>query len=486
VSFVPSWLFVTFPDEHCRSVCVCLRHEDRGLWMRTAWPGRGRPAPAGPKAMSRRSNPRWVAVQVLLDVVARERLLGAALAPVSRLLRDPRDVALTKELCFGVLRWWPRLEALQERLLERPLKHRNRDVEVILLLGLYQLLYLRVPAHAAVNETVALAALCGKPWAKALVNGVLRRFERQRVTLLREVDRQESAALAHSDWLVKSLRRCWPEDWRQILAENNARPPMTLRVNRQRRERNAYLADLTTAGLVGHPTPHAVQGVTLAEPVDVDALPGFAQGQVSVQDAAAQLAAPLLAPAPGERILDACAAPGGKTAHLLEYQPSLQGLVALDKDPERLARLQENLSRLGLRAEVACADAAAPDEWWDGRLFQRILLDAPCSATGIIRRHPDIKLLRRADQIAGLLSRQERLLVALWPLLAPGGTLLYATCSVLCEENDAQVARFVASRGDVGVQPIEAAWGRPLRYGRQVLPGEEQMDGFYYALLRKG
>jgi 16S rRNA (cytosine967-C5)-methyltransferase len=436
--------------------------------------------------MSRRSNPRWVAVQVLLDVVVRERRLGAALAPVSQLLRDRRDVALTKELCFGVLRWWPRLEALQERLLERPLKHRDRDVEVILLLGLYQLLCLRVPAHAAVNETVALTSLSGKPWAKGLVNGVLRRFERERATLVREVDRRDSAALAHPDWLVKSLRRCWPEDWRQVLTENNRRPPMTLRVNRQRRERGAYLADLAAAGLAGHPTPYAAQGVTLAEPVDVDALPGFAQGQVSVQDAAAQLAAPLLAPAAGERVLEACAAPGGKTAHLLEYQPSLQGLVALDKDPERLARLQENLARLGLRAEVACADAAAPEQWWDGPRFQRILLDAPCSATGIIRRHPDVKLLRRADQIAGLVSQQERLLTALWPLLAPGGTLLYATCSVLCEENDAQIARFVASRGDVHVQPIEAIWGRALQYGRQVLPGEEEMDGFYYALLRRG
>jgi 16S rRNA (cytosine967-C5)-methyltransferase len=436
--------------------------------------------------MSRRSNPRWVAVQVLLDVVVRERRLGAALAPVSQLLRDRRDVALTKELCFGVLRWWPRLEALQERLLERPLKHRDRDVEVILLLGLYQLLCLRVPAHAAVNETVALTSLSGKPWAKGLVNGVLRRFERERATLVREVDRRDSAALAHPDWLVKSLRRCWPEDWRQILTENNQRPPMTLRVNRQRRERDAYLADLAAAGLAGHPTPHAAQGVTLAEPVDVDVLPGFAQGQVSVQDAAAQLAAPLLAPAPGERVLDACAAPGGKTAHLLEYEPSLQGLVALDKDPERLARLHENLARLGLQAAAACADAAAPDRWWDGARFQRILLDAPCSATGIIRRHPDVKLLRRADQIAGLVSQQERLLVALWPLLAPGGTLLYATCSVLCEENDAQIARFVASRRGVDVQPIEASWGRALRYGRQVLPGEEEMDGFYYALLRKG
>ena len=420
-------------------------------------------------------------VAVLRDGESLSLALPRALTGVS----DPRERALAQELGYGVLRWLPRLDGLLGLVMDRPLKPREVAVRSALLVGIYQLLYTRVPAYAAVAETLTLLDRDGKAWAKGLANAVLRRVDRDRDALLRRLDTTEAARYAHPAWLIEALRRAWPADWQVIVAANNARAPLTLRVNARRTTRADYIEALAAAGLVARPAPHTHQGVVVEDPVDVDRLPGFARGLCSVQDAAAQLAAPLLTLAPGHRVLDACAAPGGKTAHILETEPGVAEVVALDKDPARLGLLRDTLTRLGLDATLRAADAAEPASWWDGRPFDRILLDAPCSATGVIRRHPDIKARRAPGQIAALATGQGRLLTALWPLLAPGGVLLYATCSVLPEENEEPLARFLAAHAGAQPAPLEVPWGRARTIGRQVLPGDDGMDGFFYALIRR-
>ena len=420
-------------------------------------------------------------VAVLRDGESLSLALPRALAEID----DPRERALAQEITYGVLRWLPRLQALLGLVLESPLKPREVVVRSALLIGAYQLLYTRVPAYAAVAETLALLHGSGKGWAKGLANAVLRRVDRERATLLPRLDADEAARYAHPPWLIDTLRRAWPEDWPGILAANNARAPLTLRVNARRTTREDYLETLAAAGLAGRPTPHARAGVVVEDAVDVDRLPGFAQGLCSVQDAAAQLAAPLLALAPGQRVLDACAAPGGKTAHILETEPGVAEVLALEKDPLRLGLVRDTLTRLGLHAELLAADAADAASWWDGRTFERILIDAPCSATGVIRRHPDIKARRSPDQVAALAAGQGRLLASLWPLLAPGGVLLYATCSVLPEENEELLARFLAAHTGAEPVPLDVPWGRARAIGRQVLPGDDGMDGFFYALIRR-
>lgn len=436
---------------------------------------------------------------VLCEVILRGRSLSDTLAAGVADLGVPRERAFARELCFGVVRWLPRLEAIAGELLAHPLRPRDGDVRVALLLGLHQLLHTRVPAHAAVSETVSAAAALGKPWARGVLNATLRRFEREREAVLARVDADPQAALAHPRWLLDALAAAWPGDWRRIVDAANRRPPMVLRVNRARVERDAYLARLAAAGLGACAAPHVRGGVILEQPVDVAALPGFEAGLVSVQDGAAQLAAGLVAPTPGSRVLDACAAPGGKTAHLLEEAAragdGAPELVAVDRDAARTARLEQALARLGLGARTVCADVTDTAAWWDGARFDRILLDVPCSATGVVRRHPDIKLHRRATDLPALAATQQRMLAALWPLLAPGGRLVYATCSVLPEENQLPVQRFLAEREDAEALPIDAPpvvarsvevqWGRRVAPGRQILPGEDDMDGFYYAVLRK-
>ena len=398
-----------------------------------------------------------------------------------------RDRALFKALCFGVCRTLPRLEALAGRLLVKPFKARDADVQALLLLGIHQLLYLRVPAHAAVGETAGAARLLGKEWATRVLNGCLRRLQRESGTLQAEVDRDPAVALLHPKWLLKALRQAWPDDWRAVAEANNVPGPMTLRVNRRQGDREAYLDRLAAAGLEARLCAHAPDGITLETPCDVHDLPGFAEGHVSVQDEAAQLATvllgPVLAPRPGARVLDACCAPGGKTAHLLEVFDI--DMHAVDSDAERLARVEGTLERLGLGARLAHGDATARD-WWDGTPFEAILLDAPCSGSGVIRRHPDIKRLRRPSDIKALAALQAKLLDNLWPLLRPGGTLLYATCSVLPEENRDQIAAFLARTPDAqATTPRDVAWGRPAGEGRQLLPEVDSHDGFFYARLRK-
>ncbi len=424
-------------------------------------------------------NVRLLAAQALVEVLYEHRSLSQILS--FHLERCPSaDRALLQELAFGTLRFHPRLERQLAGLMQKPLKARDADVQALLLLGLYQLGHMRIPPHAAVSETVEAASALGKPWAKGLINGVLRNFLRQAPVPAQD----EVARYAHPAWLIGKLRKAWPQDWEAILEANNDRPPMTLRVNAQRTSRADYLARLAAQGIAAVAADHAPEAVVLTEPMDARALPGFAEGAVSVQDAAAQLAAGLMDLRPGQRVLDACAAPGGKTCHMLELQPDL-AMVAVDQEASRLERVTENLRRLQLAATLVCADAGAPARWWDGQPFDRILLDAPCSATGVIRRHPDIKALRRPDDIPALAQTQHAMLEALWPLLQRGGRLVYATCSVLPQENAAQIERFLAEHADAEAIPIETAWGRAAGVGRQVLPGESGMDGFFYACLRR-
>ena len=409
--------------------------------------------------------------------------LSEVLAPALAEL-PAQERAFAQELCYGTLRWGPRLAAIADRLLRKPVRERDHDLRALLWVGLYQLLYCRVPSYAAVDSTVAATRALQKPWAAGLVNAVMRGFLTRRDALLAEVDRDEPAVTAHPLWWLRALQLGRPDDWRAIIAANNERPPMTLRVNARRARRDAYLTTLVQADLAGRPAPHTDCGIVLAQPAEVAQLPGFKDGLVSVQDGSAQLAAVLLDPQPGDRILDACAAPGGKTAHLLERQPALAEVVAVDKDAGRMVRVQENLARLGLAARCVVADAAAAD-WWDGQLFDRILLDAPCSGSGVIRRHPDIKYLRRPDDVAVLARGQSRLLAALWPLLKHGGMLLYAVCSILPDENERQVEAFLAQHRDAWEELPAVTWGRPLSPGRLIVSGTEGMDGFYYACLRK-
>lgn len=429
-------------------------------------------------------NPRLAAAKALAAVLNGKASLNSSLPTQLDKVED-RDRGFTQDLAFGTARWQPRLSALAAKLLQKPFKAADADVEALLLVGLYQLLYTRVPAHAAIGETVGCADKLKKPWAKALLNAVLRRAQRESEALLAELEHDPVVRTAHPRWLQKSLKAFWPEQWEAICAANNAHPPMILRVNRRHHSRDAYLQLLTEAGINATPCVFSVDGIVLEAATDVRALPGFAEGWISVQDEAAQLAADLLDLAPGQRVLDACCAPGGKTCHILEVEKDLAGVVAVDLEAKRLVRVRENLARLGLSAELIAADGRDTATWWDGKPFQRILLDAPCSATGVIRRHPDIKLTRQPDDIAALAVLQGELLDALWPTLEVGGILLYATCSTLPTENTEVIEAFLARTSGARELDLATTAGIKQPHGRQLLAQEGGHDGFYYAKLIK-
>lgn len=429
-------------------------------------------------------NPRLAAAKALAAVLGGKASLNSSLPTQLDKVED-RDRGFTQDLAFGTARWQPRLSALAAKLLQKPFKAADADVEALLLVGLYQLLYTRVPAHAAIGETVGCADKLKKPWAKALINAVLRRAQRESETLLAELEHDPVVRTAHPRWLQKSLKAFWPEQWEAICAANNAHPPMILRANRRHQSRDGYLALLGEAGIPAIPCPYSRDGIVLETPGDVRALPGFAEGWISVQDEAAQLAADLLELAPGQRVLDACCAPGGKTCHILEAEPKLAGVVAVDLEAKRLVRVKENLERLGLEAQLIAADGRDTATWWDGKPFQRILLDAPCSATGVIRRHPDIKLTRQPDDIAALAVLQGELLDALWSTLEVGGMLLYATCSTLPTENTDVIEAFLARTPGARELDIATQAGLKQPHGRQLLAQEGGHDGFYYAKLIK-
>jgi 16S rRNA (cytosine967-C5)-methyltransferase len=404
-----------------------------------------------------------------------ERIAADEILPTAEVAT--RDRALLAALVFGALRWHYRLEWQAAQLLTKPLEPSQSALAALLRIGLLQLQELRIPDHAAVSATVDAAALLGLRSARGLVNAVLRRYQRERAELARAELQDEQARFAHPRWLIDAVRGDHPADWQALLAANNAPAPMWLRVNMLRATRTEYLEQLERAGIAAVPAPDLPCAVRLAEPAAVDSLPGFAAGQVSVQDLSAQRAAALLELAPGHRVLDACAAPGGKTGHILEVLGGRGEVWAVDRDAARLGRVRDNLERLGLHATLVTGDATSPADWWDGKPFDRILIDAPCSATGVIRRHPDIKVLRRPADVDRVVALQARLLRGLWPLLGAGGRLVYATCSVLSRENEAQIAAFRSEEPTIVPEQGVASV--------QLLPEEARGDGFYYAWLRK-
>ncbi len=426
-------------------------------------------------------NLRLLAAKALTRVVVDGQSLTAALEHTLPSVASAQDRALVQALCYGVCRYYHRLDFILLGLLDKPLK--DIHIRLLILVGLYQLGFMRIKAHAAVSETVGAAGR--KPWTKGLVNALLRRYLREQALFEQAADENPSAWLSHPEWMIEKIRRDWPAQADRCLQANNRQPPLALRVNLARIARAEYCAVLAEQGIAAEPHAFCPAALILGNPVPVEMLPGFAEGLVSVQDAAAQLAAGLLDVQPGQRVLDLCAAPGGKTAHILEMAPQLKEMVAVDIDNERMRRVQDTLQRLRLQARTIVGDASAPQAWWDGQVFDRILVDAPCSALGVIRRHPDIKLLRRAGDIKALETQQRAILQAAWRLLASGGQLVYATCSVLKDENEQQVLNFLAEHPDAGEVPIAAAWGVPCAVGRQILTGDAAMDGFYYARLHK-
>jgi len=431
-------------------------------------------------------DPRLVAIRNLAAVLD-GRSLDAVLAASSSGL-DEKARTLASELSYGLCRWYRQLRAIVAARLRKPLRARDRDVELLMLLGVYQLMHTRVPPHAAVSTAVDLTRRLDKGWAGKLVNGVLRGVQRELdepgSRLHEQLGLDPSIRFAQPKWFVRALHRAWPDRDEAILDALQQRAPMALRVNTRRMAREDYLGQLRGEGLAARVLAQVPGAVVLEKPVAVVRLPGFAQGLVSVQDAGAQLAGHLLDLHDGMRVLDACAAPGGKTGHILELADGLD-LVAMDVDAQRLERVRENLDRIGRSAQLDVGDAAYPPEEWLREGFDRILVDAPCSATGVMRRHPDIRLLRRHQDIEALAKRQAQILEGLWPCLRAGGKLLYATCSLMPQENEEQVGQFLQRHSDARSMALNASWGHERKVGRQTLPGELTMDGFYYALLEK-
>ncbi|MFT4613016.1 MAG: 16S rRNA (cytosine967-C5)-methyltransferase [Bacteroidia bacterium] len=432
---------------------------------------------AGGQSPDVRANAAKV-IGAVLDGQSLNQALPPALAAVAE-----RDRALLQQLCYGTLRVVPRLVALMYQLLDKPLKDKDRDVQGLLLCGLYQLEYTRIPDHAAVAATVDASKALKKPWARGLVNAVLRRFQREGEQLAGQLS--EPAQACHPKWLYKEINRQWPQAAADILAANNLQPPMTLRANTQQTTRGDYLDQLASASIAAKAGTLCPQAVCLDEPMDVAALPGFDAGIASVQDEGAQLAAILLDTQPGERVLDACAAPGGKACHILELQPELAELIATDIDGARLAKVAENLERLELCAQLIQSDGAAPSSQLAAGTFDRILVDAPCSASGVIRRHPDVKVLRRREDIAQFAQQQLEILAGLWPLLKAGGTLLYVTCSILEQENSEVMEQFLQTQEDATLIALPTCFGEETRCGRQLLPSPTGPDGLFFARLQK-
>ncbi|MFY8300878.1 16S rRNA (cytosine(967)-C(5))-methyltransferase RsmB [Pseudoalteromonas sp. SS15] len=425
------------------------------------------------------TNVRALAAQTLFQVVDKGQSLNTQL-PLAAKNLSPKDKALLQQICYGVLRYLPSLENYCQQLLEKPLKGKNRVFQFLLYVGIYQLQHMRVPEHAAVAETVNALMQMRAGGLKGLVNAVLRNFQRQQETLEESSQGNDVLTFNHPGWFIKAVKEAYPEQWQDILEQNQLQAPMWLRVNQHMGSTAEYLEALDEAGIRAEHYPEYQDAIILDKACDVAKLPGFKQGASSVQDAAAQLAARLLEPQDNERILDACAAPGGKTCHILELAKA--NVDALDADSDRLLRVEQNLDRIGLEANCIHADASQPDTWWDGQQYDRILLDVPCSATGVIRRHPDIKWLRRKTDIDDLAEQQGQILKNIWPLLKSGGTLLYATCSVLPKENKQQVAQFLADNSDAIHQPLHES-DTPEAPGLQLLPG--LTDGFYYAKIIK-
>lgn len=429
------------------------------------------------------SNLRLTAARII-DDVTNGRSLSDALPKQLSKMKDARDRAFVQAICYGVCRSYLQLDGVLSHLLRKPMKAKDSDVHALLMVGLYQLMQMHTADHAAVSETVSAVEGLKKPWARGLVNAVLRGYLRQKDELPAMIADDPETQYAHPRWWIQMCKEAYPEHWQQILAANNEHPPLTIRVNQQKISRDDYLQKLHAENLAAKIVPATASGIIIETPVPAEQLPGFQQGEVSVQDAAAQLAAEILQVQPGERVLDACAAPGGKLTHILELEKDLS-VTAVEVDDKRMQLVDENLKRLQLSAEMICADAANLNAWWDQQPFDRILLDAPCSASGVVRRHPDIKLLRELRDIKTLPNLQLSILKALWKTLKPNGVLVYATCSVFPQENSQLISKFLSETNDAVEEKLDVSWGHPRDVGRQIFPGEDEMDGFYYAVLRK-
>lgn len=433
--------------------------------------------------MSTGAQLRAEAARVLAAVLFDGRSLKAVLADALQQIPDSRDRALLEAICFSALRHHRRYEFAISQWLAKPLGARDASVHALLLVGLAQIDALQLPAHAAVASTAEAARLLGRTGLVGLVNAVLRKALREGLPNSDNLAIQTS----HPDWLIDQLKRDWPDQFEEIFRANNQVAPLWLRVNTAVMTRENLHAQLQAQSLAVHMPDFPAGALVMEDRVSPTQLPGWQQGAFAVQDGAAQLAVTALAPQAGERVLDACAAPGGKTAQIAAELDNGE-LVALDNDARRLRKVSETLQRFHLmtsRVQLHVADATDTTPWWDGRAFDAILLDAPCSATGIIRRQPDIKWNRRADDIPALAALQSRLLDALWPTLKPGGRFLYATCSILKEENAHQIAAFMARTADAHMLSLDQRFGQVSGAGRQRLPGEDGMDGFFYALMGK-
>lgn len=426
-------------------------------------------------------NTRAAAADILVEVVREGRSLTSALEQAFTNEFSAKDRTFIQAVCYGVLRWYWRLNPLLALLTRKPIK--DDRIRMIALIGFYQIGHMRVAPHAAVSETVE--AVQYDAWAKPLINAILRNYQRNREELESQLDASPSSALAHPQWLYDKIRRDWPDQVESILKANNEHPPLTLRANLTKGSREQFQVKLNEAGMASLSLEQVPTAIVLAEATSTELIPGFKSGELSVQDAAAQIAATLLDLAPGQRVLDLCAAPGGKTCHILEACPELSELVALDVDAVRLERVKSNLTRGGLTAHLITGDATQPSSWWDGSPFDRILVDAPCSATGVIRRHPDIKVLRKPQDIARLAETQRMILEAAWTMLAPGGTMVYATCSVLRQENSDVISAFLREHPEAKESLLPEIFGQAQPHGRQILPGTDGMDGFFYARLEK-
>jgi 16S rRNA (cytosine967-C5)-methyltransferase len=426
-------------------------------------------------------DPRVAAARILGQVLT-GRSLNQAMPDVLPAVAE-RDQALVQQICYGTLRSAPRIQGLLDQLLDKPLRAKDQDVYALLMTGIYQLDGMRIPDHAAVAATVDASRGLKKPWAKGLANAVLRRYQRERELLAEALSPAQTNE--HPAWLFGKINKQWPTAATSIVKANNNPPPMSLRVNTLKTNRDSYLEQLAAAGIAASASDLAPQGVRLEQAVDVEKLPGFRDGLASVQDEAAQMAAILVAAQPGDRVLDACAAPGGKSCHILELQPQLGELVAADIDALRLEKVRDNLQRLSLNATLQVRNAIENNAGTADQQFDRILVDAPCSATGVLRRNPDVKILRQPDDITLFSEQQLDILGGLWPRLKPGGLMVYATCSILDEENSRVVARFVEQEQNAQLRVAEVSWGEATRCGRQILPSTDGPDGLYYALIEK-
>lgn len=428
---------------------------------------------------------RLIATQIIEQVFESKATLTHALRNNESFKQAGNDKALIQEICYGTFRWYIQLEYILNLLLEKRIKKKDSRLKYLMIVGLYQLRFMRIPPHAVVSETVNTCKKIKMEWAKSLVNAILRRYIRETELFNPDIDNDDGLRTSHPKWIVDQLRRDWPEEWKSILDANNQHPPMYLRVNEQRQSREQYLIKMEQTGIGGQFTPYSKQGILLEKPIDVDQLPGFNKGEVSVQELAAQLSVELLDLKPEHTVLDACAAPGGKSSHILETQAKIKSLTVIEKDPNRAKRLSETLNRLGLHAITKVSDINDIEHWWDKEPYDRILLDAPCSATGVIRRHPDIKILRTPEEVNFINTLQMQLLETLWQTLKPKGLLVYITCSIFKQENSELIKQFIDNNNDCVLNPIDAEWGKDTGYGKQILTGQNNMDGFFYSCLEK-